>query len=99
MVLELRHPEGAGSRSAVHLHQKEPAEVVRPSDQIASWTPSFGVFQACPTGRTRMGALRTCWRVHIYHLTQEFLGGPKEELESIAGERDLWTALLSLLPL
>ncbi len=56
-----------------------------------------GVFWACPTSRRPRGRPRTCWRDYISHLAWECLGIPPEELESVAGERDVWTTLLSLL--
>lgn len=34
----------------------------------------------------------------VSHLDGEHLGIPQEELEDVAGENNIWTALLSLLP-
>ncbi len=64
------------------------------SGQDASWAPSLEVFWARPTSR-RPG---TRWRDYISYLAWEYLGIPPEELENIAGERDVWNTLLSLLP-
>ncbi len=48
--------------------------------------PSFGGFP------------RSRWTDYISHLSWERVGIPPEDLESVAGERDVWTTLLSLLP-
>ncbi len=50
------------------------------------------VFQAQLTGRRPWGRPRTRWRDYISHL-----GIPPEELENIAGERDVWNTQFSLL--
>ena len=91
---EFRLLEGAQSRAAAPPRQKESAEVVRASDQDAS--------RAHPTGRRPRGRPRTHWRdyippVYVSHLAWERLRIPQEELESVAGEKGAWRALLSLL--
>jgi len=58
----------------------------------------FEVFQAHPTGRRPRGRPRTCWEDYISHLAWERLGISQEELESVAGEKQAWGALLSRLP-
>lgn len=59
----------------------------------------FEVFLACTTGRRPRGRPRTCWRDYIIHLAWECLGIPQEELEDSAQERDIWSSLLTPLPL
>lgn len=44
------------------------------------------------------GRPRTCWRHSISWLAWECLRIPVEELANVAGEREVWTALLRLLP-
>ena len=56
------------------------------------------VFQARPTGRRPRGRPRTCWRDDFSRLALECLGVPPEELEEVAGDRDVWVSLLKLLP-
>jgi len=56
------------------------------------------VFQARPTGRRPRGRPRTRWRDYISWLAWECLGIPQNELESVAGEREVWVDLLGLLP-
>ncbi len=67
------------------------------SDQDASWVPSFGGFPGT-AGRRPWCRPRTRWSDYVSHLAWESLGIPQEELESVAGERDVWTSLLNLLP-
>lgn len=50
-------------------------------------------FQVCPNGRRP----QTHWRDHISLLDWEALCGP-EELEELAGEREVSASLLRLLP-
>nr|XP_023656259.1 uncharacterized protein LOC111837982 [Paramormyrops kingsleyae] len=50
------------------------------------------VFQACPTRRRPQGRPRTHW------LAEERLGIPPEELEEVAGEREVWASPLRLQP-
>uniref|UniRef100_A0A669C209 Reverse transcriptase domain-containing protein n=1 Tax=Oreochromis niloticus TaxID=8128 RepID=A0A669C209_ORENI len=57
------------------------------------------VFRACPTGRRPRGRPRTRWRDYISRLAWERLGVPPDELEEVAGEREVWASLLRLLPL
>ena len=45
-------------------------------------------------GRRPRATPRTRWRDYISHLAWEHLGVPQEELESVAGERDVWDSLL-----
>ena len=54
------------------------------------------VFQARPTGKRHRGRPRTRWRDYISRLAWEHLGVPQEELENVAGERDVWNTLLGL---
>ena len=56
------------------------------------------VFRARPTGRRPRGRPRNRWRDYISLLAWERLGIPQEELESVAGEKEAWRALLDLLP-
>jgi len=41
---------------------------------------------------------RTLWRDYISRLACERLGIPQNELENVAGEREVWVNLLGLLP-
>ncbi len=88
---------GSSQRSKGRLYLswnwKEPVQVVRAFDRDASWAPSFGGFSGFPTGRRPQGRPRTGWRDYISHLAWECLGIPPEELENVAGERDVWTTL------
>ncbi|TWW80203.1 R2 Retrovirus-related Pol polyprotein from type I retrotransposable element [Takifugu flavidus] len=56
------------------------------------------VFRACPTGRRPPGRPRTRWRDYVSRLVWERLGIPPDELEEVAGEREVWAFLLRLLP-
>ena len=56
------------------------------------------VFRARPTGRRPRGRRRTCWRDYVSRLAWECLGIPQEELDEVAGEREVWASLLRLLP-
>ncbi|KAK0138211.1 putative uncharacterized transposon-derived protein F52C9.6 [Merluccius polli] len=56
------------------------------------------VFRARPTGRRPRGRPRTRWRVYVSRLAWERLGIPQEELDEVAGEREVWASLLRLLP-
>uniref|UniRef100_A0A8C9VV72 ribonuclease H n=1 Tax=Scleropages formosus TaxID=113540 RepID=A0A8C9VV72_SCLFO len=56
------------------------------------------VFRACPTGRRPQGRPRTRWRDYVSQLAWERLGVPPEELEEVCGEKEVWGALLRLLP-
>ncbi|XP_018538853.1 uncharacterized protein LOC108887791 [Lates calcarifer] len=56
------------------------------------------IFQAHPTGKRPWGRPRTSWRDYVSLLAWERFRNPQEELENVAGERDVWNALLSLLP-
>ena len=56
------------------------------------------VFQARPTGRRPRGRPRTRWRDYVSWLALERLGVPPEELEEVAGDRDVWVSLPKLLP-
>jgi len=44
------------------------------------------------------GRPRTRWRDYISRLAWERLGIPKNELENVAGEREVFVNLLGLLP-
>ena len=56
------------------------------------------VFRARPTGRRPRGRPRTRWRDYVSRLAWERLGVPLEELDEVAGEREVWASLLRLLP-
>ncbi|KAK0135552.1 hypothetical protein N1851_028597 [Merluccius polli] len=56
------------------------------------------VFRARPTGRRPRGRPRTRWRDYVSRLAWECLGIPQEELDEVAGEREVWASLLRLLP-
>ena len=56
------------------------------------------VFRARPTGRRPRGRPRARWRDYISLLAWERLGIPQGELEGVAGVKDVWRSLLSLLP-
>ncbi|XP_056892948.1 PVR cell adhesion molecule related 2 like isoform X5 [Takifugu flavidus] len=56
------------------------------------------VFMACPSGRRPPGRPRTRWRDYVSRLVWECLGIPPDELEEVAGEREVWASLLRLLP-
>ncbi|TWW53877.1 R2DM Retrovirus-related Pol polyprotein from type II retrotransposable element [Takifugu flavidus] len=56
------------------------------------------VFRACPSGRRPPGRPRTRWRDYVSRLVWERLGIPPDELEEVAGEREVWASLLRLLP-
>jgi len=58
----------------------------------------FEVFRACPTGRRTQGRPRTRWRDYKSRLAWDHLRILQEELEGVAGEKDVWGALLGLLP-
>jgi len=47
-------------------------------------------------GRRPQGRPRTRWRHYPSILAWECLRIPQEELESVAGERDVWVSLLDL---
>ncbi|KAK0156594.1 putative uncharacterized transposon-derived protein F52C9.6 [Merluccius polli] len=55
------------------------------------------VFRARPTGRRPRGRPRTCWRDYVSRLAWECLGIAQEELDEVAGEREVWASLLRLL--
>ncbi|TWW64289.1 hypothetical protein D4764_03G0012970 [Takifugu flavidus] len=44
------------------------------------------------------GRPRTHWRDYVSRLVWEHLGIPSDELEEVAGEREVWASLLRLLP-
>jgi len=56
------------------------------------------VFRTRPTGRRPWGRPRTRCRDYISLLAWEHLGIPQKELESVAGEKEAWGALLRQLP-
>nr|XP_049577496.1 glycine receptor subunit alpha-3 isoform X1 [Syngnathus scovelli] len=56
------------------------------------------VFRACPAGRRPRGRPRTRWRDYVSQLAWEHLGIPRDELDEVAGEREVWESLLKLLP-
>ncbi|TWW77701.1 hypothetical protein D4764_12G0010910 [Takifugu flavidus] len=70
------------------LRVEEPDEVAWASSQDARWTPLWR-----PPGRPR-----TRWRDYVSRLVWERLGIPPDELEEVAGEREVWASLLRLMP-
>ncbi|XP_061753818.1 retrovirus-related Pol polyprotein from type-2 retrotransposable element R2DM isoform X2 [Nerophis ophidion] len=56
------------------------------------------VFMARPPGRRPPGRPRTRWEENVSRLAWERLGIPREELDEVAGEREVWASLLRLLP-
>ncbi len=42
-----------------------------------------------------LGRSRTCWRDYISHLAREHDGIPQEELEDVAGKKDVWATYLA----
>lgn len=50
------------------------------------------------SGHGNHGVPRRCLRDYVCHLARECRGIPKEKPENAAGERDIWTTLLTLLP-
>ena len=56
------------------------------------------VWRARPTGKRPLVRPRTRWRDYVFRLTWECLGIPPEELNEVAGEREVWGSLLRLLP-
>ncbi|TWW76581.1 hypothetical protein D4764_13G0012430 [Takifugu flavidus] len=56
------------------------------------------VFRVCPSGRRPPGRPRTRWRDYVFRPAWERLGIPPDELEEVAGEREVWASLLRLLP-
>ncbi|TWW54384.1 hypothetical protein D4764_0180610 [Takifugu flavidus] len=48
--------------------------------------------------RRPLGRPRTHWRDYVSRLVWERLGIPPDELEEVAGEREVWASLLRLLP-
>uniref|UniRef100_A0A8C4TFR3 G-protein coupled receptors family 1 profile domain-containing protein n=1 Tax=Erpetoichthys calabaricus TaxID=27687 RepID=A0A8C4TFR3_ERPCA len=59
---------------------------------------NFLVFRARLTGRRPRGRPRTRWRDYVSRLAWERLGILPEEIEEVAGEREVWASLLKLLP-
>ncbi|KAK0133573.1 putative uncharacterized transposon-derived protein F52C9.6 [Merluccius polli] len=50
------------------------------------------VFRARPTCRRLRGRPRTCWRDYVSRLAWERLGIPQEELDEVAGKREVWAS-------
>ncbi|TWW55861.1 hypothetical protein D4764_09G0009110 [Takifugu flavidus] len=48
--------------------------------------------------RVERSQMRTRWRDYVSRLAWERLGIPPDELEEVAGEREVWASLLRLLP-
>ncbi|TWW54923.1 hypothetical protein D4764_0190400 [Takifugu flavidus] len=57
----------------------------------------LGVESRCSSARPP-GRPRTRWRDYVSRLAWERLGIPPDELEEVAGEREVWASLLRLLP-
>ncbi|TWW77341.1 hypothetical protein D4764_12G0007310 [Takifugu flavidus] len=60
--------------------------------------PPGEVFRAFPSGWRPPGRPRTSWRDYASRLVWECLGIPPDELEEVAGDREVWASLLGLLP-
>ncbi|TWW56724.1 hypothetical protein D4764_08G0007110 [Takifugu flavidus] len=56
------------------------------------------VFRAYPSCRRPPGRPRTRWRDYVSRLVWERLGIPPDELEEVAGEREVWASLLGCCP-
>ncbi|TWW57747.1 R2DM Retrovirus-related Pol polyprotein from type II retrotransposable element [Takifugu flavidus] len=57
------------------------------------------VFRACPSGKRPPGRPRTRWRDYVSRLAWgERLGIPPDELEEVAGEREVWDSSLGCCP-
>lgn len=82
---------GPWSRSNDFLNWEESVEVVWTPYKVTSWL-------ATPGWRTQ-SRCRSHWRDCIWQLALEDLGICQEELESVAGESEVWTDLVSLLAL
>jgi len=85
--------------TATPPHQKRSVEVVRGIWLGCRLVASLWKFSRyVPTGRRPRSIPRTHLRDYISLLAWECLGIPQEELESVAGERDIWVCLLNLSP-
>ncbi|XP_061894160.1 solute carrier family 25 member 55a isoform X1 [Entelurus aequoreus] len=82
----LLHMERSQMRWFGHLVRRPPERLPRE------------VFRARPTGRRPRGRPRTRWEDYVSRLAWERLGIPWEELDEVAGEREVWASLLRLLP-
>ncbi|TWW60082.1 Cyclin-dependent kinase 7 [Takifugu flavidus] len=83
------------------LREKEPRSQMRWLGHLVRMPPGRlpgEVFRACPSGRRPTGRPRTRWRDYVSRLAWERLGIPPDELEEVAGEREVWASLLRLLP-
>ncbi|TWW71235.1 hypothetical protein D4764_17G0007180 [Takifugu flavidus] len=56
------------------------------------------VFRAYPSGKRSPGRPRRRWRDYVSQLVWERMGFPLDELEEVAGEREVWAYVLRLLP-
>ncbi|TWW53713.1 R2DM Retrovirus-related Pol polyprotein from type II retrotransposable element, partial [Takifugu flavidus] len=96
---KLCHPGGARSRESLLLRVERSqmgwlGHLVRmPPGRLPG-----EVFRACPSGKRPPGRPRTRWRDYVSRLAWERLGIPPDELEEVAGEREVWASLLRLLP-
>ena len=90
-----------GSRSGEHLDCSGLKSQMRWLGHLVRMPPGRlpgEVFRARPTGRRPRGRPRTRWRDYVSRLAWERLGIPQEELDEVAGEREVWASLLRLLP-
>ena len=77
-----------------------PVEMVLTSGQNALWKLSRGsVLDMSHWEEASQRRSRTHWRDNISRLAWECLSAPLEELEEVAGEKEVLGSLLSLLPL
>jgi len=60
--------------------------------------PIFGSFSDTCNWEEASGRPRTPWMNYISHLAWEHHRIPQEELENVAGEKDVWDSLLDRLP-
>lgn len=80
------------SSAAAPSCQKEPVDVVRASCRDASWAPPFG----CVPGTTNCEGIPGQTQISLeglYIPSGIRLGIPQEELEVIAGEKEVWNTL------
>ena len=55
------------------------------------------VFRAHPSGRRPPGRPRTHWKDYVSELAWVHFGIRPEELDKVAGEREVWASLITLL--
>ncbi|TWW61291.1 hypothetical protein D4764_05G0013810 [Takifugu flavidus] len=95
---KLCHPGGARSRAAALRVERSQMGWLGHLVRMPPGRLPGEVFRACPSGRRPPGRPRTRWRDYVSRLAWERLGIPPDELEEVAGEREVWASLLRLLP-